>query len=341
MREKLFEDVEIPEPEADAHKLPEPIDATVFLKTEMSLPPDLVDGVLHVGGKMVLGGGSKSFKTWTLLDLAVSVAAGEPWLGINTKQAPALFLNFEIPDAFFQKRIAEVRTAKAVTLEPGQLQIMNLRGRGTDATTLIPALIEVLKKHPAKLVVVDPTYKLYGNRNENAASDMGELMNLLERVAVEAECAVAFGAHFAKGSAAGKEVIDRVSGSGVFARDPDSILTLTPHEQENARTVEMVLRNHPQQEPFVVRWEYPLMVRDQALDPAKLKKPKGGREAIYSAKDILDVLPAEGLKKTQWQKLAAEETGISSGKFYELAKKLEADGKVFHSKIDGLWKPQS
>ena len=35
--------------------------------------PDVVEGLLHRGSKMVLGGGSKSFKTWQLADLAMRV----------------------------------------------------------------------------------------------------------------------------------------------------------------------------------------------------------------------------------------------------------------------------
>ena len=59
----------------------------------------------------------------------------------------------------------------------------------------------------------------------------------------------------------------------MFARDPDSILNFTRHEQPDCFTVETTLRNHPPTEPFVVRWEFPLFIVDSTLDPAKLKKP--------------------------------------------------------------------
>jgi len=82
------------------------------------------------------------------------------------------------------------------------------------------------------LIILDPVYKCMGHRDENAAGDIGSLLNEVERLAVQTGAAVVFGAHFSKGSQAGKESIDRVSGSGVFARDPDSILTLTRHEED-------------------------------------------------------------------------------------------------------------
>ena len=76
---------------------------------------------------------------------------------------------------------------------------------------------------------------------------------------------MAFGAHFSKGNQAGKESIDRVSGSGVFGRDPDSILSLTPHEERDCFTLEATLRIFPPIDPVVLRWAFPLFDRDPLL----------------------------------------------------------------------------
>src|ERR1019366_1572546 len=140
------------------------------------------------------------------------------------------------------------------------------------------------------LIILDPIYKLYGGTDENAAGDVAALLNSLERLAVETGAAIAFGAHFAKGNAAGKEAIDRISGSGVFARDPDSLLIFTKHESEDAFTVEPILRNFAPVAPFAVRWHFPLMQLAADLDPAKLKQA-GGRPAKHRPQDLLDVLP--------------------------------------------------
>jgi len=86
--------------------------------------------------------------------------------------------------------------------------------------------------------------------------------------------------------------MDRIGGSGVFARDPDTILTLTRHQEDNAFTVEPILRNHPPISPFVIRWDFPLMKRDDDLDPGKLKQPKLGRESKYKVEDLIAQLTA-------------------------------------------------
>jgi len=71
-------------------------------------------------------------------------------------------------------------------------------------------------------------------------------------LAVTTGAAVALAGHFSKGNASAKESIDRISGSGVLARDPDSLITFTRHEEQDAFTVEMTLRNLAPVEPFVV-----------------------------------------------------------------------------------------
>ena len=61
--------------------LPEIEDACDFCKRDLPLPPELIEGLLHQGSKMSLGGASKAYKSWALLNLALSVGYGKPWLG--------------------------------------------------------------------------------------------------------------------------------------------------------------------------------------------------------------------------------------------------------------------
>ena len=283
----------------ESRGLPPMVSAKKLCASPPPTPPEVIEGILHQGGKMALGGGSKSFKTWTLLELAICIATGREWLGFPTAQGKVLYCNFELPAFSIEQRIREISEACGVEV-PEALQLWNLRGHAADAGTILPIISREAKRSGFLLIVLDPLYKLLGARDENASRDMANLMNEIERVAVETGAAVAFGSHFAKGNASQKESMDRISGSGVFARDPDTIITMTRHEQDNAFSVEMTLRNFPPQEPFVVRRQHPLMVIDGKLDPAKLKKPLG-REAEHKPSDILEhftngIKPANGLK---------------------------------------------
>lgn len=268
-------------------ELPTICDAHSFVAEPKTLPLEIVEGILHQGSKLVLGGGSKSFKTWCLLDMAIAVATGSKWLGFNTRPGRVLYINFEIQPAFFSQRITSVTSAKGIKLQPGQLDIWNLRGYAADFETLVPQIETRTAEAGYALIILDPIYKLYGQfTDENNAGDIAKLLRSIEQLAVRTSAAVAFGAHFSKGNQSQKESIDRISGSGVFARDPDSLLILTRHEEDDAFTVEATLRNLKPMASFCVRWQFPLMRPDYELDPAKLKQV-AGRKREHDPKKLL------------------------------------------------------
>jgi hypothetical protein len=136
------------------------------------------------------------------------------------------------------------------------------------------------------LVIIDPIYKGMGGREENAAGDVAMLCNELERIAVQTKAAVFYAAHFSKGNQAGKEAIDRISGSGVWARDADSLVIMTKHKEDDCFTIETILRNLPEQSPFVVRWNFPLRKLTSSIDPALLKDSTG-RPKAHNLNELL------------------------------------------------------
>jgi hypothetical protein len=249
------------------------IDATVFVRSHLPMPAVLVHGILRRGDILSLGGSSKSCKSWVLLDLAVSTACGVPWLDIPTERARVLLVNLEVRDCDMRRRVELVCAAKGVTLDPGQLAIVNCRGDGETYLSLLPKLRSELDARPRDLVIIDPMYSLLGEADENSARDMNRMLSSVMRLSIETGAAIATAAHFAKGNAAGKEQIDRVSGSGVIARNPDAIVTLTEHEEQDAYTIEATLRNFQRPKPRVLRWSFPLMTTDENLDPTALKRP--------------------------------------------------------------------
>lgn len=274
--------------EAEGVTLPTIIDASKFLTEKYTRPAELIGGLLHQGTKMVIGGGSKSFKTWVQLDVAISVAHGIPWLHLPCVQGRVLYVNFEIHPVFFQDRIRAVTAARQLPqVAPGALHVWNLRGFAAAHTLIVPQIIQRIKDEGYMLVVIDPIYKLYGKTDENSAAEVADLMNSLERICVETKAAVLFGAHYSKGNQSGKEAMDRISGSGVFARDPDSIVPFTLHEEDGCFTVEPILRNLHPVAPFVVRWKFPLMTIADDLDPTKLRQQNKGRKREYDPTELL------------------------------------------------------
>ena len=257
---------------------PDIIDAADFVSEPLPEPSQLISGILHKGSKLALGGSSKSFKTWSLLDLGLCVAYGIPWLNFQTAQAQVLFVNFELQTWTVQQRIEALASARGVKFEPKRLFIQNLRGHAGNFALILPQIQQAMKTDFG-LCIFDPIYKLYGLTDENKAGDVARLLNAIEELALRTGAAVAFASHFSKGNQSQKESIDRFSGSGVFARDPDSLLTFTRHENEDCFTVEPTLRAFKPVPPFVVQWQFPLMRPENGLDPSRLKQVAGRRHA--------------------------------------------------------------
>lgn len=312
------------------------IDSVQLIATVTQPPVEIISGMVHQASKSMLGGASKTNKTWILADQAISVAHGIDWLGFPTRQGPVLYINLEIQPFFFAKRLQTIAKAKGVSaIKPETLHTWNLRGFAESYQTFIPKVVEGIRARGYVLVVIDPIYKILGSADENKANEIADLLNKLESITTQAGCAVQYAAHFPKGNMAERESIDRISGSGVFARDPDTIITVTRHKEKECFTVDVTLRNFPTVEPFVIRWKYPLMVRDTTLDPKDIAEPKSGRPKLYQPDELLSLLPSSGFCYTDWCDAAHEKLGISKSTFKTQIKKLDEDGSV--DKTNGIY----
>jgi hypothetical protein len=64
----------------------------------------------------------------------------------------------------------------------------------------------------------------------------------------------------------------------------------------------------------------------------------GGRPKTHDATEILGLLPPEGLKACEWQKLSATEYGIKEATFHRKRRELEASKMILRS-VSGKWQP--
>ena len=307
-----------------ARLLPPIRDAYDRRGTELVLPQELIQGMLHQGSKLQLGGASKGFTTWTLEYLALAIAYGLPWLGCQTRRSKVLLLDMELQEPFLDRRLNTLTEALKISEEPDWLDKWPLRGFTCGHREIFPRIIERISGKEYGLVVLDPIYKLYGGHtDENSARDVGDLLNSIEALSTQTGAAVVYRGHFSKGNQSGKSAIDRVSGSGVWSRDADSLLNLTAHaENECCYTLDATLRNFPPMEPFVVEWRFPLFDRRNDLDPTALKKPMG-RPSKYSPDDLFGTL-VDGMTAGEWRTAS----GMSNDVYLRLRCELESTGRV-------------
>lgn len=174
-----------------AAPLPEILNLRQLVEVAPAPPPQVIEGVLHQGCKMILGGTSKSNKSWCLLDLAVSVASGEQWWGRRCAKMPVVYINFELHVWAIAERLNALCAARPECRGLAEtLHVWNLRGHNADMTVLRPKLEEQLDRHQFGLIILDPAYKVLGDRDENANGDIGGLMNELEALVQRTGAAV-------------------------------------------------------------------------------------------------------------------------------------------------------
>ncbi|TKC15919.1 DNA primase [Robertmurraya kyonggiensis] len=194
------------------------------------MAPPLIEGILRQGHKMLMAGPSKAGKSFALIELAIGIAEGAKWLGWQCTQGHVLYVNLELDRASALHRFKDVYAA--LGLQPNNIKnidIWNLRGKSVPMDKLAPKLIRRAHKKGYIAVIIDPIYKVLTG-DENSADQMAHFTNQFDKIATELGSSVIYCHHHSKGTQGNKKSMDRASGSGVFARDPDALIDLVELE---------------------------------------------------------------------------------------------------------------
>lgn len=214
--------------------LPDPESLENVWENLPELSPCLIDGVLRKGHKMLIAGPSKAGKSFLQIELCISIAEGKYWLGWRCARGRVLYVNLELDRASCLHRFRDVYDALGWKPEYlDSIDIWNLRGKSVPMDKLAPKLIRRAAKKDYVAIIIDPIYKVITG-DENSADQMANFCNQFDKICSELGCAVIYCHHHSKGSQGGKKSMDRASGSGVFARDPDALLDLIELETTDA-----------------------------------------------------------------------------------------------------------
>jgi hypothetical protein len=265
-----------------------------FSQLPLAKPPIVIERLLRQQELLLMGGQAKRWKSWARLDLLYCVANGMPWFGFQTVKGPVIHVDLELHGASLRERLELIRESYGCQGEFNNIDLITARGKH-----FAQADIDMLAQDDYPLArgysvfSLDPTYRLLGGKNENDAGVLTDLLNRFLALGLSLKASICLLQHFAKGDASQKESLDRFSGSGVWARFPDALMTFTDLETENCFSVEITLRDFPPVEPFAVRWEFPRFRIDADLDPERLKQPKIGRPKLSSAESLCALLHSD------------------------------------------------
>ena len=297
------------------------IDAAAGLDLYPDLMPALIDGLLRQGETMNVIAASKSKKSFLILDLALSIVLGEPWLGaFPTRPGRVLLIDNELHPPTTMFRLRSILRARGIAREAivGKLTIENLRGKLLD----LPSILRNLAQHPAgsyQLVIVDAWYRtIPTGMDENDNGAVAGLYNAIDALAAQQGFAFALIHHTSKGNQSGKAIVDVGAGAGSQSRATDTHLTLRAHREADVAVLDGVVRSWPPLTPMCLRWQFPRWTPESALDPTDLDTGRSRRrteptEEAPAKRMSVDDLIAACLRPEPQSHAAVIEAAIAAG----------------------------
>jgi predicted transcriptional regulator len=278
-----------------------------------TIPPlvEVISGLVGERSKLVIGSGSKSFKTCLTVDAAMSIAHGTPFLERSTIRTRVLYCNLELKPETFKRRVQIIAKAKGIAVERAWFLHLPLRGElggFKDVEGVVSRIIQVAQHCGAGVVVCDPVYKLNIAGDENSSRDQTVFFNQLDRITTEGGCTLILNDHFGKGNQSEKDPLDAIRGSSAKGGDLDAAMVMRRHDVEDCFRVDVVHRELPPVAPFCIGWKFPLMELRADLDPDNMKKVKGGRLRGHDPRKLLAVIAERDANKpisvSQWANAA-------------------------------------
>lgn len=264
------------------------------LGTLMTDYPELrepvVHGLLRVGETMNVIASPKYGKSWLVTDLCLALATGRTWLDhYPTEPCKVLILDNELHPETSAYRIPKVADARGIAIPEiaTTIEIENLRGRLVDIFAMADYFDQV-EPERYQVIVIDAFYRFMPrDSDENDNGTMTNVYNALDTYANRLGCSFILIHHSTKGSQAGKSITDVGAGAGSQSRATDTHLVLREHEEPNCAVLDAAVRSWPPIQPRVFRWEFPLWIPDDSLDPADLKytRPRRRSRSAHAQSD--------------------------------------------------------
>jgi len=291
----------------------------------LSSPP-LVDGLIREGDVGTLVGGAKTSKTWIALRLAICVAGGLPFIGRTTRATKALYLDYELKEGTFLKRLSMLARSA-----PKGLIYQTLRGSRLPS---LSEIAELIVSQGIGFLVLDSLYRTGLIREENSNDSTSQDLTALQGLAAQTGVSILVVDHTAKGAGNDRSAVDASRGASAKGGFFDFIMVLRPAPKSEDQKALMVMMD------AVVRdWPTP---KDLPVIAVKWGAHSCDLELAGSVPQddpnltctrLLETLQKSGVWMGSAQIISA--SGIPDTTVRTVLKKLEASGRVISEQDPG------
>jgi hypothetical protein len=204
-------------------------------------------------GVGVLAGQPKSSKTWTALDMALSVASGTPCLGHFPVVRPGAVLLYAAEDPLptVRVRLAGLARQRGLDLATLPIHVIDEPAIRLDRPTDRERLRRTLALIRPRLLILDPLVRVYGRIDENSVAEVSALLAYLRALQREHDVSVVVVHHARKAQGAVHQAGQALRGSGDFFAWSDTMLYL--RRIKDGLLLTRAHRSAPSGDPLVLK----------------------------------------------------------------------------------------
>lgn len=320
-------------------------------KDEIIPPVDyLVDKLLAREDLFIFNGKAKSGKSTSLVNLAVCLATGIPFVGRRCQRCKVLYVAMEDKDITVKSRVKKLCDRLGVNPDNNLSFIFrDSLIKSTKDTNYLEAVRMTLTKNKEtaekgnpmdkfQVVILDPMYYLAESIDENNSKEMGCLIRSIRQLGLDFGLTVVLATHAKKGSVADLTAVEATAGSSQVSRIGEAYVSLAPHEKDGYSIARFTLRDGktPENEVWSLL-DYPLLQLAPDEDPAayKAEKSNGGRPAKYSnSVDIIfEIIKSHGgsCRAFDLKLEVCKQTGMRESTFQHTMADLTAAKKLYYN----------
>jgi hypothetical protein len=192
--------------------------------------PAITQGLLREREMVQIVGAAKLAKSWLAVAWGLAVSTGTPFLGFPTSQRKVLFLDFELKEAMFAKRLSML-----APVCPSGFHFQCLRGK---KQPLPEDVAELVRREGFGLCFIDSLYVTGWLTDENDNNTTSRELRELQTAFADLGCSLVVVDHTAKGGGAERSAVDSSRGASSKGGIFDAVIVLRPSdkgEDEDAR----------------------------------------------------------------------------------------------------------
>lgn len=300
-----------------------------LIDTVSTTVPDIdyhITGILRSKSHAALLGRRKHGKSHLAMQLGLSLATGNIWLGrrVRPDGVSVLYLNHEISEEKFELDLQDMMMKMGIL--PTE-KFMHVTVHENLAVDINPAKLEdIIKRCPVKpeVLFLDPRYGFMRER-EDEQSAMNEFMNNLKKIQNDYDLALMTVAHMGKNAERGAR------GHSLFEDAIDTIMTLSAVNKDNYTHELSITGRDIEETKISLVFDFPLFKIKDAGIVEKMAKVDEAKAQIFT---VLEANP-DGLLRSAIMKILREQR-FSDNSGQRALDKLIEDGTITIEAAPGM-----